>query len=76
MCKGKVRDEMKIHTEHIQVLKTLYDTGAISRHAMKSIRGQIITMQTHEEREEYLEKIIKRTAKRGDRIGKEQMAGD
>ena len=62
---------MKIRTEHMQVLKTLYDTGAISRHAMKSIRGQVIAMQTHGEREEYLQKIIRRTAKRGDRIGEE-----
>lgn len=43
---------------------------------MKSIRGQVMAMQTHGEREEYLKKIIKRTAKRGDGIGKEQMAGD
>jgi len=51
--------------EHIQVLKTLYDSGSISRQAMKTIRGQIINMQSYDERESYLKKIIKRSAKAG-----------
>ena len=44
---------------HYQVLKTMFDCGLISRHQMKSIRGQIKNMTT-EERESYLKKIIKR----------------
>ncbi len=53
----------KIAIEHVQVLKTLYDNGNISRQAMKSIRGQIINMRSHDERERYLQKIIRRSAK-------------
>ena len=52
---------MEIKKEHIQVLKTLYESGQISRQAMKSIRGQIISMRSDEEREAYLKKIIKRS---------------
>ena len=52
---------MEVRQEHIQVLKTLYDSGQLSRHAMKSIRGQILRMETHKEREEYLKKIIRRS---------------
>jgi hypothetical protein len=46
--------------DHMQVLKTLYDNGNISRHQMKSIRGQIFKMGWAE-REAYLKKIIKRS---------------
>ena len=46
--------------DHMQVLKTLYDNGNISRHQMKSIRGQIFKMG-RAEREAYLKKIIKRS---------------
>jgi len=49
-----------IDRDHIQVLKTLYDNGNISRHQMKSIRGQIFKMGWAE-REAYLKKIIKRS---------------
>ena len=49
---------------HIQVLDTLYKDGRISRQAMKSIRGQILSMRSFAEREAYLKKIIRRTAKR------------
>ncbi len=48
-----------IAKEHIQVLQTMYNCGKISRQAMKSIRGQIISMKTFSERETYLKKIIK-----------------
>ena len=51
---------MGIDRDHIQVLKTLYDNGNISRHQMKSIRGQIFKMGWAE-REAYLKKIIKRS---------------
>jgi|LSQX01.3.fsa_nt_gb hypothetical protein len=53
-----------IAKEHIQVLDTLYKDGRISRQAMKSIRGQILSMRSFAEREAYLKKIIRRTAKR------------
>lgn len=55
---------MRLRIEHIQVLKTLYDSGQLSRQAMKSIRGQILSMKTHEEREQYLRKIIRRSAQK------------
>ena len=50
----------KIQPEHIKVLKILYDNGNISRQAMKSIRGQILSMQSIEA-EKYLQKIIKKS---------------
>jgi len=53
-----------IAKEHIQVLDTLYKDGRISRQGMKSIRGQIISMDSFEEREAYLKKVIRRTAKK------------
>lgn len=52
-----------IAKEHIQVLDTLYKDGRISRQAMKSIRGQILLMRSFAEREAYLKKVIRRTAK-------------
>lgn len=51
---------MKVDSNHLQVLKILYDNGNISRHQMKSIRGQILKM-SWDEREAYLKKIIKRS---------------
>lgn len=53
--------QSRIAIEHIQVLKTLRDAGNITKQQMKSIRGQIITMRP-KDREEYLKKIIKRSA--------------
>ena len=49
----------RIAQEHTEVLKTLHESGMISRQAMKSIRGQVISLKTHRERESYLKKIIK-----------------
>lgn len=49
--------------EHIEVLKTLKDTGLLSRQAMKSIRGQLFSM-SDEECEEYLKKIISRSRRK------------
>ena len=51
---------MKVDRNHLQVLKTLYDNGNITRQQMKSIRGQILKM-SWDEREMYLKKIIKRS---------------
>lgn len=45
----------RIAAEHMQVLKTLYDAGILTRQQTKSIRGQIKTM-SHRDREEYLKK--------------------
>lgn len=52
---------MKIYSEHIQVLKTMCDAGLITRQAMKSIRGQLKSMGSNQEREKYLKKIIAKT---------------
>lgn len=53
----------RIAAEHMQVLKTMHDAGSLTRQQMKSIRGQIKTMN-HQDREEYLKKIIKRKGAR------------
>lgn len=50
----------RIAIEHMQVLKTLKDSGFLNKHQVKSIRGQILKME-HTEREEYLKKIIKQS---------------
>lgn len=53
----------RVAIEHIQVLKTLKDSGFLNKHQVKSIRGQILKME-HSEREEYLKKIIKRSVEK------------
>ena len=45
--------------EHIEVIKTLARDRNWSKHKLKSIRGQILRMDSYHEREEYLKKIIK-----------------
>lgn len=50
---------MRLAPEHVQVLKTLCEHGNISRHAMKSIRGQVLQLKTFQEREAYLKKVIR-----------------
>ena len=55
------------YDEHIEVLKTIYDAGLITRQAMKSICGQVLRMPTASEREAYLKKVI---ANCGKRLGK------
>lgn len=61
----------RVKKEHIQVLKTLYNDGRLTRQAMKSIRGQILNKGSDKEREEYLRKIIRRSKKneRMDSVG-------
>lgn len=54
--------------DHMQVLQTLCFAGLITRQAMKSIRGQILSMRTVGEREAYIKKIIAR-------IGREEIYG-
>ena len=53
----------RVAIEHIQVLKTLKDSGFLNKHQVKSIRGQILKME-HSEREECLKKIIKRSVEK------------
>lgn len=45
---------------HIDVIRTLAKDRGWSKHKVKSIRGQIISMKTFEERERYLKKLIAR----------------
>ena len=49
----------QIHPEHLEVLQTLCEQGVITKWAMRSLRGQVISMKTHEEREIYLRKVVK-----------------
>jgi len=50
-----------IDRDHIGVLQTLYAAGKITKQAMHTIRGQVKKMDW-KNREEYLKRIIKRTA--------------
>ena len=43
---------------HIDVIRTLAKDRGWSKHKVKSIRGQILSMNTFEERERYLKKLI------------------
>lgn len=43
---------------HIDVVSTLAKARGWSKHKAKSIRGQILSMATFEEREAYLKKLI------------------
>lgn len=45
---------------HIDVIRTLAKDRGWSKHKVKSIRGQILSMNTFEEREMYLKKLIAR----------------
>jgi hypothetical protein len=47
---------------HIDVIRTLAKDRGWSKHKVKSIRGQILSMATFEERELYLKKLIARKA--------------
>lgn len=54
-----------LYGEHLQVLKTMEESGLISRQAMKTVRGQLLRLNSHIEREEYLKKVIKNRSKQG-----------
>ena len=43
---------------HVDVIRTLAKDRGWSKHKVKSIRGQILSMNTFEERERYLKKLI------------------
>jgi hypothetical protein len=49
----------KIASEHIEVIKTMLEAGMIGTQQAKTIRGQVLKMNTFAEREEYLKKQIK-----------------
>ena len=46
-----------MRSEHLEVLKTMNENGLITKQAMKSIRGQVISMDD-DARETYLRKLI------------------
>lgn len=52
-----------LRTEHKQVLKTMYNAGAISRQAIRSIHGQLLKMPDSE-REGYLKRVIKNSIRK------------
>ena len=52
----------KIAPEHLDVIRTLAAGRGWSKQKVKSIRGQVLSMQTFAEREEYLKKLIRRKA--------------
>lgn len=52
--------QSRIAPEHLDVIRTLAKDRGWTKQKAKSIRGQVISMQTAEEREKYLQKIIKR----------------
>lgn len=49
----------RVNKEHVAVIKTLADCRGWSKHKLKSIRGQVLSMKTSAEREDYLRKIIR-----------------
>ena len=50
----------RIAPEHIDAIRTLAQARGWSRQKQKSIRGQIISMQTQEQREQYLRNLIRK----------------
>lgn len=49
----------KIAPEHVEVVKTMLDAGMIDTQTARTIRGNVLKMNTFAEREEYLKKQIK-----------------
>ena len=54
---------MKVYREHLQVIDTLYKDGQITRQAKKTLRGQVLSLQTTAEREDYLQRVIRNLGK-------------
>ena len=52
------------YAEHIEVLKTMYDAGLITRPAMRSLRGQVLALPRAEDREKLLQTVIKKAGRR------------
>lgn len=53
-------EQDRIKPEHVDVIRTLARSRGWSKQKTKSIRGQVLAMQTHEEREAFLKTIIRR----------------
>lgn len=49
----------KVSPEHIEVIKTMLEAGMIGTQQAKTIRGQVLKLNTSAEREEYLREQIK-----------------
>jgi len=49
----------KVSPEHIEVIKTMLESGMIGTQQAKTIRGQVLKLNTSAEREEYLREQIK-----------------
>ena len=49
----------KVAVEHVEVIKTMLEAGMIGTQQAKTIRGQVLKLDTYAEREEYLREQIK-----------------
>lgn len=56
-----------VNAEHLEVLQTMVDAGLLTRQACKSIRGQVLSLGSHAEREAYLRQEIRNTTGRTQR---------
>lgn len=54
------RNGTAIAWEHLDAIRTLGRSRGWSRQKMKSIRGQVLALPSYEEREAYLQKLIRR----------------
>ena len=50
----------KVSPEHIEVIKTMLEAGMIGTQQAKTIRGQVLKLNTSAEREELLKGLIKK----------------
>lgn len=56
----------KIASEHIEVIKTMLEAGMIGTQQAKTIRGQVLKLNTFAEREELLKGLIKKFGRKAD----------
>jgi hypothetical protein len=49
---------------HLRALQALYFSGEITRQAMKTVRGQLVTARNEAEMEKIMRKVIKSVGKR------------
>lgn len=54
------RNGAPVAREHLDVIRTLGKDRGWSRQKVKSIRGQVLALETYEDREAYLQKLIRR----------------
>lgn len=50
----------RVEPEHIEVIKTMIDAGMIDTQTARTIRGNVLKMNTYAEREEYLKNMIQK----------------